>query len=178
MMKGPERRSPHEAGNVSRLGGNAHIGHASADVLLQRLDSVQISGNGWRARCPACGGTSRKLAIAESEGRVLLHCFSCAEAAAILAAVGLTWADLHPPQHWPLSPEQRRSVRRAIREAGIVSAIEVVAMEGAVIEAAGRQLLGWQCLSAEDDAHLSLAVQRASKAAFTLRDAVTWKGSE
>jgi len=95
---------------------NFHVNSASADVLLQRLDGVMKSGNGWRARCPACGGTSRKLSIAESDNRVLVHCFGCNNAEAVLAAVGLRWTDLQPPRYWPLSAEEQRHARRAIRD--------------------------------------------------------------
>lgn len=154
-----------------------HVQNASAYALLQRLEGVQKSGAGWRARCPACGGRSRKLSVTESDNRVLVHCFACNDPEAVLAAVGLTWADLHPPRCWPPSPEERRNARRAVRESGLLSAIAVIAMEGAVVEAAGRQLSRWQCLSAEDDKRLSLAVERASNARMTLSDAAMWKPS-
>jgi hypothetical protein len=152
-----------------------HVQNASADVLLQRLEGVQKSGNGWRAYCPACGGRSRKLSVTVRDNRVLINCFACNDAGAVLAAIGLTLTDLHPPRHWPQSPEERRNARRAIREAGLLSALEVLSMEGAVIEAAGRQLSGWQYLSVEDDARLSLAVERASHARIILSEAATWR---
>lgn len=150
-------------------------GNSSAEPLLQRLEGVQRSGLGWRARCPNCGGRSRKLTIVEKDGRVLLHCFGCHDSAAVLAALGLTWAALHPPRHWPQTAEERRNARRAIREAGLIVAIEVLAAEAVVIEAAGRHLQRWQCLSVDDDARLSLAVERASSARATLAACPTWR---
>ena len=152
-----------------------HVQDASAEALLQRLDAVQKSGTGWRARCPACGGTSRKLSVTESDGRILAHCFGGCRGDEVLAAVGLSWADLHPPRHWPQSREEREHARRAIREAGITSAVEVLALESAVIEAAGRQLQSWQCLSVEDDNRLSEAVERVSGARNILSRPTQWR---
>src|SRR3546814_6367589 len=57
---------------------------ANVDVLLARLEGVQKSGNGWRARCPGCAGRSRKLSVGVSDdGRILLHCFGGCEAAVV-----------------------------------------------------------------------------------------------
>ena len=151
-----------------------HVQDASAEPLLQRVDAVQKSRNGWRARCPACSGTSRKLSITECDGRVLVHCFAGCKANDVLAAVGLGWPDLHPPRHWPQSPAERESARRAVREIGLVSAIEMLARESAVIEAAGRQLARWGYLSDEDDARLTLAVERVSQTRLMLVRAQQW----
>ena len=95
----------------------------------------------------------------------------------MLAAVGLSWADLQPPRHWPHSREEREHARRAIREAGITSAVEVLALEAAVIEAAGRELQGWHCLSVEDDKRLSEAVERVFNARSILSRPQQWRPS-
>ncbi|MDQ3494282.1 MAG: DNA primase [Pseudomonadota bacterium] len=142
---------------------------------MQRLDAVQKSGNGWRARCPACGGTSRKLTVAEREGRVLLHCFGGCQAVEVLQAVGLSWGDIMPPRNWPESPEERRQARRAIRETGWSAALKTLAMEATVALIAARQLGGWQPLSVEDDARLALAVERIDHAAAVFVEAQAWR---
>jgi len=154
-----------------------HVQDASAEPLLQHLDHVRKSGNGWRAKCPSCGGRSDrdKLVITESDGRVLLYCHGGCRGDDVLAAVGLSWADLHPPRHWPQSREERERARRAIREAGIESAAGVLALEGAVIEAAGRELQGWGFLSVEDDARLSEAVGRVFSARTMLSRPQQWR---
>lgn len=149
-------------------------GVVSAEPLLSRLDRVKKQGNGWRARCPSCGGTSRKLTVAESDDRVLVHCFGGCKVVDVLAAVGMTFADLMPPKHWPQTREERRKAQRAIREVGLLSAFEVLMVEGQIIEAAARQIARWQPLSVEDDARLALAVERASQAVIALRDFDYW----
>lgn len=154
---------------------NFHTNSASADVLLQRLDGVMKSGNGWRARCPACGGTSRKLSIAESDGRVLIHCFACNDAEAVLAALGLSWADLHPPRNWPQSAEEQRRARRAIKECSWSSALSVLSLESKIVLIASRELAEWPVLSGEDNERLALAVKRIGDAASVLIEAANWR---
>jgi putative DNA primase/helicase len=65
---------------------------------LQLLDATP-SGDGWSARCPSNyhtrGDRSPSLSIGQGDdGRVLVHCHAGCETTAILAAVGLTLADL------------------------------------------------------------------------------------
>ena len=141
---------------------------ATAEPLLQRLEAVQKSGKGWRARCPACGGRSRKVSVTETGDRVLVYCFGCGDAEAVLAAVGLTWADLHPPRTWPDSPEQQRAQRRALRESAWSAALEVLRVEAAVVGLAAPQIAAWKPLSVEDDRRLALAVERIGRAAVAL----------
>lgn len=145
-----------------------HVENATAEPLLQRLDAVQKSGNGWRARCPSCGGRSRKVAITESGGRVLVHCFAGCRAIEVLESVGLGWPDVMPPRTWPDSPEERRAQRRAIREAGWVSALSVLALESKVALFAARELHLVGGLSVEDGKRLAEAVQRIDHAANVL----------
>jgi len=176
-MSYQNERAP--AANDGRGAGNSgqrfHAQNASAEPLLQRLDGVQKSGNGWRARCPACGGTSRKLTIAESDGRVLVHCFACGDTKAILAALGLKLADLQPPRHWPESPEERRKARRSIREAGWASALYVLAIEATIVRIAAAQVARWQPLSEDDDKRVAEAIQRIDNAASLMVEANAWR---
>ncbi len=148
---------------------------SGAELLLSRLELVQRSGKGWRAACPACGGRSRKLVVTQADDRLLIHCFSCSDAKAVLAAVGLSWADVMPPRHWPESPEERRNARRAIREAGWASALSVLALEAKVALIAARQLSGWHYLTEEDDKRLAEAVERIDRASCVLNEASAWR---
>ncbi len=69
------------------------------DRLLERLERVKATGPGrWSACCPAHDDKSPSLAIRElGDERVLLHCFTGCSTADVLAAVGLEFADLFPP---------------------------------------------------------------------------------
>jgi len=71
-----------------------------ADKLLSRLQRVKKTGLGkWIASCPTREDRSPSLAIRELEdGRVLIHDFGGDDTGSILAAVGLSFADLYPAQ--------------------------------------------------------------------------------
>jgi hypothetical protein len=151
---------------------------ASAEPLLSRLDKVMKSGNGWRARCPAHDGTGRTLTVAESDDRVLVHCFAGCKAVDVLTAVGMTWADIQPPKHWPQTREEKRKAQRAIREVGLLCAFEALWREGEIILAGGRHIAALEPLSAVDMARLSEAVDRVSGALITMRDFDYWQRRE
>lgn len=169
-----EMRNP--GGRAGASGSSAderrfHVQSATAEPLLQRLEGVQKSGNGWRARCPACGGRSRKVSVTEAEGRVLVYCFGGCEAIAVLAAVGLGWPDVMPPRTWPDSPEERHRQRRAIREAGWAAALSTLALESKVVLFAARELHMTGGLQIEDGKRLAQAVKRIDHAANVLVEA-------
>lgn len=69
-----------------------------ADILLSRLEKVRPTGHHeWVACCPAHEDRSPSLAVKDVEdGRVLVHCFAGCAAEDVLAAVGLTFADVMP----------------------------------------------------------------------------------
>ena len=67
----------------------------TAPELLLRLDAVRSRGIGkWSARCPAHQDKNPSLSIGEESDRILLHCFALCEKRDIVAALGLTMADL------------------------------------------------------------------------------------
>lgn len=68
------------------------------EKLLPRLDKLRSVGAGkWVACCPAHSDRSPSLSIREADdGRLLVHCFAGCPAADVLAAVGLSLADLYP----------------------------------------------------------------------------------
>lgn len=146
---------------------------APLDLLLSRLEGVQIAGKGYRAMCPSCGGKSRKVSIAEADnGSVLLHAFCGCTPAEVLAGAGLALADLFPVRLTPQTPEERRAARRAMQEASWRAALVVVDTEIAVVQAAARMVARWQCLSQEDDARLQLAAERVASARGVLNERV------
>lgn len=120
------------------------------DDFLGRLEGVRKSGaNRWRARCPSCGGkNATKLSVYEPDsGRVLIHCFSGCDVAAIVGAVGMDLADLFPPR---VDDDKRKPrVRKPWSARDVVAALEhecLVGVQllnmlaaGAVIGTANRQ---------------------------------------
>jgi hypothetical protein len=77
---------------------------SAAQKVLNRAAGLKQTAPGrWIARCPAHEDRSPSLSIRELEtdGRLLLHCFSGCETGDVLAALGLSFADLFDK---PLSP--------------------------------------------------------------------------
>lgn len=135
------------------------------DAILARLESVKQHGKGYRARCPACGGTSAKLSVSSADtGAVLLHCFGGCVPADVLAAVGLRLGDLFPERLRPMTEAERREARERVRMAQWQAALEVLCKEAAIIWLAQRQLARWQVLSESDEARLKLAEERIANA--------------
>jgi hypothetical protein len=62
--------------------------------LLSRLRGVRKTRDGWMALCPVHDDKNASLSIGQEDGRILLHCFARCDPAAIMAALGLTMADL------------------------------------------------------------------------------------
>lgn len=104
------------------------------EVLLSRLDGVKATGRGkWMARTPTREDRTPSLSICEREdGSVLLYDFGGDETAAVLAAIGLTFADLYPDS-------ERRPARRGPNRAAIEHERKVVAI-GQSLLACGEQL--------------------------------------
>jgi hypothetical protein len=70
---------------------------SAATKLLDRLEKVRQTGPGrWVARCPRHQDRSPSLSIRELEdGRILIHDFGGCEVSDVLAALGLSMADLY-----------------------------------------------------------------------------------
>jgi putative DNA primase/helicase len=65
--------------------------------LLERLERVKRSGEGWTALCPAHEDRNPSLSVKEGEdGRALVHCHAGCSKEDIVTAVGLTIRDLFP----------------------------------------------------------------------------------
>lgn len=80
-------------------------GAVSVDRVLERLKKVQQTAPGkWRACCPAHDSSGRSLAIADRDGRILIHCFAGCAADSVLSSVGLTFGDLYDRSLGEFSP--------------------------------------------------------------------------
>ena len=69
---------------------------SAVSKVLDRVDGMKQTGKGrWIAKCPAHEDRSPSLSIRENDdGRCLLHCFGGCETSDVLAAIGLSFADL------------------------------------------------------------------------------------
>lgn len=122
---------------------------SAAERILQRLDGVRSTGEGrWRARCPAHGSRALSVAIADRDGKALVHAFCGCTVEAVLGAVNLTLADLYdrPLADSARSPRPPWTPRDVIdvvlAEASVVGIIAGDMVERRVIAEADFQRLG------------------------------------
>jgi hypothetical protein len=67
------------------------------DRVLESLRNKRHTGKGWTTLCPAHDDHSNSLSISEGDGgKVLLNCFAGCATEAVVAAAGLSMADLFP----------------------------------------------------------------------------------
>jgi hypothetical protein len=72
------------------------------ETLLARLPNARKAGNGWSARCPVHDDRRASLSIAQGDdGKALVMCHAGCDTSAILAAIGMTLADLFPSKAGP-----------------------------------------------------------------------------
>jgi hypothetical protein len=131
---------------------------SKVDMFLSRLGGVRQTGpDRWIARCPAHDDKSPSLAVRETDdARILLHCFSGCQPDEVLAAVGMTFADLHPaPLGHRFAPQRAPFPARDV--------LACLGGEAMIVAAAGTGILAGKF--AEDDrARLVTAVARIQAA--------------
>ncbi len=77
-------------------------------AILNRLENVRPSGNGWTARCPSHQDKRNSLSVSEGDdGRVLVNCFAKCAVAKVCAALGVSMSDLYPQSTRKTDPEKR-----------------------------------------------------------------------
>jgi hypothetical protein len=128
--------------------------------LLSRLAGVKKTGAGtWVARCPSHTDRSPSLSLREADDRVLLHCFAGCDTGDILAAVGLTFADVMPER----VDHHRPRMRPAFPPADVLEILgHDVTLAGFVM---ADVLDGKREFTQADMAAMVLAVDRCAKAA-------------
>jgi putative DNA primase/helicase len=76
--------------------------------FLGNLENVRKQGAGYLASCPAHADQHPSLSIGEGEeGRILVRCWAGCPTSSVLAALGLSFADLYPQR----SQHRRRAGR-------------------------------------------------------------------
>lgn len=116
-------------------------GEAAMDVtvFLSRLGKVRKSGKRWMACCPAHADKSPSLMISERpDGSIGINCFAGCATEDVVAAIGLTLADLfldspHEPGY--VSPRRQGitaadALRMLALESGIVAMFSADLAEG------------------------------------------------
>jgi len=92
------------------------------EELLDKLEKVRSTGRDkWTACCPVHGDKRPSMSIAEKDGRVLCHCFSCgANGLEVVEALGLPKSVLFekelPRGHIPKKLKEEVSVDRLVIE--------------------------------------------------------------
>lgn len=121
--------------------------------LLSRLDGVRQTGaDRWVARCPSHADKHPSLSIRElPDGRLLVHDFGGCDIAEVLAAVGLSAADLYPPRpaehHAAPLPKRSRFDRADAwlcvqHEAAVAAVVTADAAAGRPVNAADAKRAG------------------------------------
>ena len=130
------------------------------DLVLSRLEHVKKTGPGkWILRCRTREDRSPSLAIRElDDGRVLLHDFGGEDVESILAAIGLTFADLYPPQPGMFAKPTRRPFSAA-------DVLALVAFEATVALLVCIDVAAGRVVTDTDLARLKTAAQRLGDAA-------------
>jgi hypothetical protein len=99
--------------------------------ILDRLEKVRRSGQGWLSLCPAHPDRFRSLSIREGEdGRVLVNCFRGCTFSEIARALQLDEREFFPPQE----PDQLRVLRSAAPVQLAPSVAEVLVSSGEFAE--------------------------------------------
>lgn len=126
----------------------------AADTLLARLDRVKPVGlDAWVASCPAHEDKRPSLSIKQVDDRALIHCWAGCGAADVVAAVGLSLADLFERRHTDTYVAPRRPPLPSSRE--LVTLLEY---DLAVIDISAGTLERGEALSPDDSATLINAI--------------------
>jgi len=135
-------------------------------AFLDRLERVRKSGRGYTAKCPAHEDRTASLSItAGDDGRILLHCFASCSAAEVVAATGLTLADLfvrRPTSEMTFA--ERAALREHARQSQWRAALNVFALEAKIVQIAAHDAVAGKPINADDCRRLCDACARIDAA--------------
>jgi hypothetical protein len=135
---------------------------AMIEKLTSRLEGVKRTGPGrFVAICPAHDDKNPSLVVTEKDGKPLFHCFAGCESADVLAAVGLTFADLYP---------ERPTYIKGSRSAAFnpFDVLKCLTRETGIVTLAAAQVSTGHPLTTADAARVRLAHERLRDAALLL----------
>lgn len=129
--------------------------------ILSRLEGVRRAGCGWIARCPSHTDKTPSLSIAEGrDGRVLLHDFGGCAVIEVVAALGLTLADLFSCPRAADHGDQQRDFRQYAPHLEMAAILGVLVRESTIIAIAAQTVAGGRALQPDDLARLLIACAR------------------
>ena len=142
------------------------------NTVLERVENIRVSGNGYRADCPTGHRSRSTLMISEGDdGRALLYCHAHCSKDEIRIGLGLEWQDLFVRQDpVNMTPQQRREYRDKVRQSGWKTALELLPLEILIVQIASVDLLRGKPLNEADHLRLERAVKLISNAKAVLCD--------
>ena len=127
-------------------------------TLLSNLDKVKKTGaNSWIACCPAHDDSSPSLAIKDSDGKILIHCFAGCETSDVIEAVGLTFSDLMPEKF----AGNQKATKKPYRDADL---IRFIAQETTIVYLTGVKILKGEQVIDEEKERFEIAVSKIREA--------------
>jgi len=132
------------------------------EELLSRLSKVKKSGPGkWVACCPAHEDRSPSLAIKDSDGTILLHCFAGCSVEDVCGAIGVAMVDLFPPtdkKEW----SGDKPIKFGSTRFAAIDALRCLAFEAGVVAIFAADMAEGRVLSPEDRERLAVSCDRLS----------------
>jgi len=129
----------------------------SLENLLSRLEKVKGRGGSYVACCPAHPDKTPSLAIKESDGKIILHCFAGCAVADIVGAVGMDITELFPPSEPRYTPQPRVKFFAT-------DMLKVLHLEATIVMVSALNITQGVILKPADIDRLKLAYQRIDTA--------------
>lgn len=117
---------------------------SNIDLLLDKLEGVRKNGaNKWLCKCPSHTDRSPSLGIKLlDDDKILIKCFAGCSASEIVSSIGLTLADLMPPQ-----PQGYDRTKTRVPRFNKSEMFDRLVHESIILSLAVRQLLNGKGLS-------------------------------
>jgi CHC2 zinc finger len=139
--------------------------------LLQRFSKVKQTGPGkWQACCPAHEDRSPSLAIKESDGTILVHCFGGCSPEDVCGAVGVEMHDLFPPRRNEWTPGVEKPIKFGAVRFSAIDALRCLAGEGSVVLLLAADMSEGKVLGPAEIDRLATALGRVQAAMDYLGD--------
>ena len=131
---------------------------SNLDKLLSSLDNVKRIGNDrYKSICPAHDDHTPTLYISGNDGKLLLKCFAGCENSDIVAAIGLTLADLMPDK----SGGNFKKVKKPFYAMDILG---IIKFEATLVYIHANDIANGLILTIKDKERLLLAASRINHA--------------